>query len=120
MLAGHAWAIPELVKTALNIFATNTNAGRKIGGASQSPEQMMGIYDPLRDHLRRQRLREIEMTFAEIENLTGRSLPKSAEHPQWWANQKNGTRPQRDAWRDAGYEAFLIKGRDRVRFARVP
>lgn len=79
----------------------------------------MGIYDPLRDHLQRQSLREFELTFAEIDNILGRHLPKSAERPQWWANQKDGTRPQRDAWRDAGYDAFLIKGRDRVRFVRA-
>lgn len=79
----------------------------------------MGIYDPLRDHLRKQRLQEFELKFIEIENLIGRRLPKSAERPQWWANQKDGTRPQRDAWRDAGYEAFLVKGRDRVHFCKV-
>jgi len=80
----------------------------------------MGIYDPLRDHLLRQRLQEFTLTFTEIESVIGRHLPKSAELPQWWANQKDGTRPQRDAWRDAGYEAFLIKGRDRVRFCKAP
>jgi len=79
----------------------------------------MSIYDPLRDYLRLQKLREFELAFLEIEKLIGRRLPKSADRPQWWANQKDGLRPQRDAWRDAGYDAFLIKGRDRVRFCRV-
>jgi hypothetical protein len=79
----------------------------------------MGIYDPLRDHLQRQRLSEFELTFAEIETILGRSLPASAMRPQWWANQVEGVRPQRDSWRSAGFDAFLIKGRDRVRFAKA-
>ena len=79
----------------------------------------MGIYDPLRDHLRRQRLAEFELNFVEIGSILGRQLPKSAEHFQWWTNQKDAARPQRDAWRDAGFDAFLIKGRDRVRFVRL-
>lgn len=78
----------------------------------------MGVYDPLRDYLQGQRLSELELTFAEIEGLLGRSLPASAVRPQWWANQIDGARPQRDAWRSAGYDAFLIKGQDRVRFVR--
>lgn len=78
----------------------------------------MGIYDPLRDHLRRQRLAEFELSFVEIGSILGRQLPKSATHTQWWANQKDAARPQRDAWRGAGFDAFLIKGRDRVRFVR--
>ena len=79
----------------------------------------MGIYDPLRDHLRRQRLAEFELSFVEIGSILGRQLPKSAVHPQWWANQKDPARPQREAWRGAGFDAFLIDGRDRVRFVRV-
>jgi hypothetical protein len=79
----------------------------------------MGIYDPLQDYLKRQRLSEFELTFAEIDSILGRSLPASATRPQWWANQKGGVRPQRDAWRNARYEAFLIKGRDRVRFVKA-
>lgn len=79
----------------------------------------MGVYDPLCDHLRRQRSSEFELTFVQIGEIIGRHLPKSAERPQWWANQKDGVRPQRDAWRDAGFEAFLITGRDRVRFVRM-
>ena len=79
----------------------------------------MGIYDQLRDHLRRQRLAEFELSFVEIGSILGRQLPKSAVHPQWWANQKDPARPQREAWRGAGFDAFLIDGRDRVRFVRV-
>ena len=79
----------------------------------------MSIYDPLCDHLKTQKLNEFFLSFTEIEKVLGRSLPKSAVRPQWWANQIDGIRPQRDAWRDAGYEAFLIKGADKVRFRKV-
>lgn len=81
----------------------------------------MGKYDPLRDYLKRQTAAEFEMTFVEIERRLGAMLPKSAERPQWWANVADPatTHVQREAWRAAGYDAFLIAGKDRVRFRRV-
>lgn len=82
----------------------------------------MGKYDPLRDHLKRQRTADFEMSFAEIERLIGAMLPNSAARPQWLANNVTGpdtTHVQRNAWRDADYDAFLIAGRDRVRFERT-
>lgn len=81
----------------------------------------MGKYDPLRDHLGRQKTGELELSFEEIERIIGCMLPNSAARPQWWANIKDPdtTHVQRNAWRDAGYDAFLIAGRDCVRFVRV-
>jgi hypothetical protein len=81
----------------------------------------MGKYDPLRDHLKRQRDDEFELSFAEIERKLGALLPNSAVRPQWWADISDPETPavQRAAWRAAGFEAFLIVGRDRVRFRRV-
>lgn len=81
----------------------------------------MGKYDPLRDHLRRQRGEEFELTFVEIERKLGCMLPNSAARPQWWANVVDPDRSpvQREAWRAAGFDAFLIAGKDRVRFRRV-
>jgi hypothetical protein len=77
-------------------------------------------YDPLRDHLSRQALSELIMPFAEIEQLVG-PLPDSAQRPQWWANVRSQTSAsvQREAWRAAGYNAFLIAGSNKVRFVRV-
>ncbi|MEJ6789554.1 hypothetical protein BrevBR_08360 [Brevundimonas sp. BR2-1] len=48
-------------------------------------------------------------------------LPNSAARPQWWANitDPDQSPVQREAWRAAGFDAFLIAGRDRVRFRRV-
>ena len=79
----------------------------------------MGIYDPLRDYLRAQTTYELELRFSEISQILGRALPASAEQPQWWNNRKDLRRSQRDAWRDAGYEACLIKSASRVRFTRL-
>jgi hypothetical protein len=81
----------------------------------------MAKYDPLCGHLRRQRQDELELTFTEIERILGAMLPKSATLPQWWANVTGSdtSHVQRKAWGDAGYDAFLIAGKDRVRFKRA-
>jgi hypothetical protein len=71
----------------------------------------MAKYDLLRDHLMRQTHREFDLTFRQIEDIIGTSLPRSADRRQWWANLRGtSTHVQREAWRAAGYDAFLIKG----------
>jgi hypothetical protein len=79
----------------------------------------MAKYDPLRDHLGQQTLAEVIIPFAEIERLVG-ALPPSADTPQWWSNVRSekSTHVQREAWRAAGYDAFLIAGLNKVRFVR--
>ena len=79
----------------------------------------MSIYDALRDYLKHVVYREIELTFREIEKIIGRPLPKSAERSQWWENSKAPGHTQREAWRAAGFDAFLIAGSRRVKFRRV-
>ncbi len=81
----------------------------------------MGKYVPLRDYLKRQKGDEFELTFVEIERRLGALLPNSASRPQWWANVVDAVLSpvQREAWRAAGFEAFLIAGKDRVRFRRI-
>jgi hypothetical protein len=81
----------------------------------------MSKYDPLQDHLMRQRHREFELTFREIEGILGFPLPASADRPQWWANVEGQTsHVQRESWRAAGYDAFLILGSNKVKFRRSP
>ena len=60
------------------------------------------------------------MSFRDIENVIGAMLPNSASRPQWWANEisPDSRYVQNRAWRDAGYDAFLIAGTDRVHFKR--
>ena len=80
----------------------------------------MARYDLLRDYLMQQTHREFELSFREIEQILGLSLPQSAERPQWWANTVATTsHVQREAWRQAGYDAFLVAGSRRVKFSRV-
>lgn len=47
-------------------------------------------------------------------------LPNSASRPQWWANETDpdSRHVQSRAWRNAGYDAFLLPSRERVRFTR--
>ena len=80
----------------------------------------MAKYDPLRDHLLKQTLGEIVLSFTEIERLIG-PLPTSADRPQWWSNVRSPatSHVQREAWREAGYDAFLLAGTRKVRFVRA-
>lgn len=80
----------------------------------------MAKYDPLHLYLRRKTASELEMSFRDVERVIGAMLPNSAARPQWWANEADtGTsHVQTRAWRDAGYDAFLIAGEDRIRFQR--
>ena len=72
----------------------------------------MAKYDPLQAHLARRGSPEIELAFDEIERIIGTALPETASRPQWWANETSpDTRHvQCRAWRDAGYDAFLLPG----------
>jgi hypothetical protein len=78
----------------------------------------MATYDRLKAYLTARTLKEITLTFREIEEILG-SIPylRSAERPQPWANTRApGSHVQREAWRAAGYEAFFIAGSRKVRF----
>ncbi len=60
------------------------------------------------------------MTFRDIEALVG-GLPASSHEPQFWANTRAVQSPshRREAWRVAGYDAFLLSGLEKVRFVRT-
>lgn len=70
----------------------------------------MAKYDPLGAYLTRRGSPEIELAFEEVERIIGTRLPETASRPQWWANESDpDTRHvQCKAWRDAGYDAFLL------------
>ena len=80
----------------------------------------MAKYDPLKRFLKRSSRSEIELSFADVERVIGAMLPKSAERPQWWANEADPSsrHVQVSAWREAGYDAFLIAGAEKVIFRR--
>lgn len=83
-------------------------------------------YDVLRDYLRGRAREEADfsMTFAEIENILGGPLPRSAyEFQAWWANQTDlSRRPQARAWIEAGLkvaELHQASSSGQVRFSRI-
>lgn len=79
-----------------------------------------GRYAPLAAYLSEQAQPEFSLSFDEIEAVIGVPLPTSAERPQWWANTVAAhTNVQREAWRAAGYDAFLLAGQRQVRFRRT-
>ncbi|AWI61494.1 DUF7662 domain-containing protein [Sinorhizobium fredii] len=80
----------------------------------------MSKYEGLTLRLAKERLREIILTFREIESLIGAALPESARRPQFWANTSDPeqSRPGNKAAREAGYRSFLLAGHDKVRFVR--
>ena len=80
----------------------------------------MGKYDPLEHHLRRQKTASYEMSFRDIERVLGQLLPKSAQRPEWWANEDSpATRHvQCKAWLRAGYRAVPQTHAERVLFER--
>lgn len=82
----------------------------------------MTKYDPLRRFLRRSSRAEIQMSFADIERVIGDMLPKSAQRPQWWANEADPSsrNVQAKEWLEAGYDAFLVAGAEQVTFKRRP
>ncbi len=69
---------------------------------------MAGKYAPLARHLRRQSA-AVSMSFAELEDLLGDSLPPSARrHQAWWSNDPAGSHVQAHAWMDAGWRVTSV------------
>jgi hypothetical protein len=62
---------------------------------------MPGKYKPLYQYLENRYANTVVLTFAQIEDLLGFTLPESARvHPTWWANDDlNDTRhPHSRSW----------------------
>jgi hypothetical protein len=69
---------------------------------------MPSVYDALRDHLAIERVRELRISFPQVEQIIGRPLPRSAYiHAWWWSNEDPATtlHVQCRSWQAAGYEA---------------
>lgn len=80
----------------------------------------MSVYEPLTRFLKNYPSDVWNASFAEIERINRRPLPKSAyDHRPWWANQKDGNHSQSKAWQDAGFETSDVNlSRCTVRFER--
>lgn len=68
----------------------------------------MGKYAPLGQFLRRQRSREVPLTFREIEKITGVKLPPKAQHHRaWWSNNPSNN-VMTKVWLEAGFESAQV------------
>lgn len=81
---------------------------------------MMSSYQPLADFLSTQKADQCETTFAQVERILGRALPKSAySYNAWWANQTGNGHSQTRGWRSVGWRTAAVDlERRRVRFER--
>lgn len=84
-------------------------------------EVIVGKYDPLEGHLRRQKAATYEMSFRDIERVLAALLPRRAQRAEWWGNEAAPAsgQVQSRAWLKAGYRAVLQKGEERVIFERI-
>jgi hypothetical protein len=85
---------------------------RDTGGGTRTG----GKYGPLREYLAGSAASQMQMTFAEVEELVG-PLPDSARlHRAWWAN---GSNVEAQAWREANWHvASVDQAAERVVFMR--
>ena len=68
----------------------------------------MGKYEPLGQFLRKQRTREVPLTFREIEEITGVKLPPKAQHHRaWWSNNPSNN-VMTKVWLEAGFESTQV------------
>lgn len=73
----------------------------------------MSKYARLGDHLRHQKFAEVPMTFAEIERVTGVSLPPTAlQHRAWWSNNPSNN-VMTKVWLEAGFSSERVDLADR-------
>lgn len=65
-------------------------------------------YQPLQEYLEKNNAAEITLTFTEIEEIIGNTLPDSARTKrQWWGNRNKGAL-QAISWIKAGYNVTKI------------
>ena len=78
-------------------------------------------YDALRDYLKKQTLPEFVLSFEEIEELIGASLPRAAHRASWWETLRSPEvkMPQREACLAGGYIATRQPDSKSVRFKRM-
>ena len=81
----------------------------------------MHDYDSLRDFLKQQTRPELELSFDQIEEIIGASLPRAAQRASWWESLRSPQEkmPQREACLEAGYVATRLPDGKGVRFRRL-
>jgi hypothetical protein len=78
-------------------------------------------YDALRDYLKKQTLPEFVLSFEQIEEIIGATLPRAAYRASWWETLRSPQEkmPQREACLAASYIATRLPDGKRVRFNRM-
>ena len=81
----------------------------------------MNDYDALRDYLKKQSRPEFGLSYAEIEEIIGGSLPRAAQRASWWDSLRSPQErmPQREACLAGGYVATRLPDGKGVRFRRM-
>lgn len=80
----------------------------------------MSKYLPLATFLRRQKTETVVLTFAEIERIVGRILPKASADPTWWRADATSLQPQKRVLFEAGFTAEANLRAETVRFSQTP
>jgi hypothetical protein len=85
------------------------------------PVTTVSDYDALRDHLKKQKLPEFVLSFEEIEEIIGASLPRAAQRASWWETLRSPQEkmPQREACLAGGYIATRLPDGKTVRFKKM-
>lgn len=93
--------------------------------AAAQPRRLGGKYEALENYLRAlsPSTKELLLTFQQLEEILGFSLPESAaKYRAWWANQADvSNRPHARAWTSAGFRVDTVRQRGDdswVRFIR--
>lgn len=79
------------------------------------PRRSGGKYEALENYLRAlsPSTKELSLTFQQLEEILGFSLPASAaKYREWWSNQADvSNRPQARAWTSAGFQVDTVRQR---------
>ncbi|MGY3509793.1 DUF7662 domain-containing protein [Bradyrhizobium lupini] len=81
----------------------------------------MNDYDALRDYLMRQKQAEFVLTYEQIEEIIGATLPRAANRASWWDSLRSPDiqMPQREACLAAGFKAMRMPDGASVRFTKL-
>ncbi|WP_430644604.1 DUF7662 domain-containing protein [Bradyrhizobium frederickii] len=78
----------------------------------------ISIYSPLRERLLTENCPRLRLTFAEVESILGKPLPRSAYRFTSWWSTLNGRSPQAKAWLSAGFDVRVSMKHRIVEFYR--
>src|SRR5277367_6044351 len=81
----------------------------------------MSKYQKLSSYLVSLNVEQVTLTFSEIGNIIGFSLPKSAyTYPAWWSNQASSEHSQSSAWQSVGWRTGQVNlSSQKVSFFRL-